>query len=316
MRAVVIAALALACAAMLCAPATAAPPYPFIHSVTQSGDISVPNEMLQFNPQNVSDIYGNVSYPYFEETIGRAYDASRHRIFFYTESFYITVYDAVTMQQTSLISLDMQSQFSVAFHYDPVQDRLWLAYPTLNSGLVFCWIPASQKHSNSTCPASLPGSWGPSYDMSAFDPVSRILTVQMDDDSGVHHITSLNVDTLAITKPAALLDLCQGVEAVDVNGTTAFVCVTFTFSSLVTVDPVSGNFTAIASLPFLENPIRTSATVLRQPESQTSRYFVQLYGAFVYTFAEFDLRSGKILASSTIPVGQAPELAFCTYVGM
>jgi hypothetical protein len=315
MRAVIIAALSLLCATMLCAPAAAAPPYPFIHSVTQSGDMSVPNEMLQFNPRNVSDIYGNVSYPFFEETIGRAYDASRRRIFFYTESFCISVYDAVSMQQTSRISMDVTSEFSVAFHYDPVHDRLWLAYPTANTGLVFCWIPASQKQSNPTCPATLPGNWGPSYDMSAFDPVSRILTVQMDDDSGVHHITSLNVDTLVISKPAAMLDLCQGVEAVDVNGTVAFVCVSFTFNTLVTVDPVSGNFSAITSLPFLENPIRTSATALRQPESQTSRYFVQLYGAFVYTFAEFDIRSGKILASSTIPVGQAPELAYCTYVG-
>ena len=87
-----------------------APPFPFIFSATQSGDMSQPNRLLQFAPHNISQIFNSVPYDSFEDTLGEvAYDPATHRIFLYTEEFTVNVYDAVTLSPVGTLDLPFQS---------------------------------------------------------------------------------------------------------------------------------------------------------------------------------------------------------------
>ena len=291
----------------------ATPTVPFILSVTQSGDFSDQNSILQFDPHNVTNIFGIQGFPYHENIIGRAYDPKNHRVFFYSESFEIIVYDALTMNLTRVLPLTFSSTFATAFHYDPSADRLWFGTP-LENGFEFSYLAVNETNGTPQVAATVSGSWMADLDASAFDYTSRLLAAQVSDMNGGNYVVTINVDTMATSQPAAMSDLCQDMHAVDVNGTTKFVCATFTLNLLVVVDPMTGAFTEIAALPWFENPNLTATAVLRLPEDNTSRYFAQLYGAWVYTFVEYDIRTGLMLHNSSIPVGQLPELAYCTYV--
>ena len=82
-----------------------APTGPYILSITQSGDFSKQNSILQFDPHNVTNIFAIENFPYYENIIGRAYDSKNKRVFFYSESFEVLVYDAVTMNLTKVLPL-------------------------------------------------------------------------------------------------------------------------------------------------------------------------------------------------------------------
>ncbi len=80
------------------AHALAAPAYPFIASITQSGDFSQQNLMMQFDATNVTDVFASEAYPYYESTVGSAVDHTRQRWFLYQEGFQVTVFDAQTLK--------------------------------------------------------------------------------------------------------------------------------------------------------------------------------------------------------------------------
>lgn len=272
---------------------------------------SVLQVLVQFDPKNVSNIYARAPFPYFEDVLEIAYDAASHRAFFYTNSQTVDTYNTLTLQPLGRVVLPFRSYPASAFHFDARANGLWFVFP--DDGVVdVCYLGADDKSGTLVCaPAhAVRGDFSYVRDASAFDAASRTLAATVNGGpDGNPMLLVWQVDTPVAATPVPLADLCQNMKAVsNANGTVELVCVSFTFNTLARVNVRTGALQPIAELPFLENPNLLTATV------HSSSYFAQLYGAIDFTWTEIDVQSGKTVHSSTIPVSQIPELAFCTYI--
>lgn len=274
---------------LFCLPVVAtfiAPPSPFIFSITQSGDYSKQNVMLQFNPKNVTNIYNQIAFPYFESVIGRAYDAKNHTVYYYLESFQVVGYDVMTMQQTAQLQLPFESSPATAFVYDEKLAGFWFTMPN-NEAVDLCFLHQTDTSGKLQCTQNYPGMYSYVNDGSAFDPVSRVLITTLNNAVGNNVLVRFNVDGTSRPTELPAEDICQNMHVAKVKGRQEFVCVDFTFNLLMILNPDNGKLTDIMAFPFLENPNETASTV-----SGTS-FYTELYGMWEYTWVEVDLATGR-----------------------
>jgi hypothetical protein len=113
--------------ALVCVGHTlAAPAYPFIASITQSGDFSQQNLMMQFDATNVTHVFASENYPYFESTVGSAVDHAKQRWFLYQEGFQVTVFDALSLKLNYTLEVPFVPFFSPLFH----SELFWICHAT------------------------------------------------------------------------------------------------------------------------------------------------------------------------------------------
>lgn len=310
----------------LCVGVLAASPVPpFISSVTASGDFSTPNHMIQFDPRNVSNIYKDVPYEYYEDTIARAYDSVKQRWFLLLETADVVVFDALNLTLVGQIPL---SQFSLqipeSMHYDPKTDTLWfvyLAYETTAGQ--YCSLPATavsqrggEKLTLKATPSctSFSGDYDYLMDASAFDAASGMIYTQLSSQSSGQSLLAFNTRTQTASPNVPMVELCQSMRIAIVNKTTSIVCVRFVTNDLVAVDPTTGHCTRLFQFPPLRNPVLTTALTIPSADGTTSSYFVQLVSIATYEWVEIDVSIGKILHNSSILINKHLPLAMTIYV--
>lgn len=306
----------------------ASPVPPFISSVTASGDFSTPNHMIQFDPRNVSNVYNDITYEYYEDTIARAYDPVKQRWFLALETADVIVFDAVNLTFIGQIPL---SQFSIqipeSMHYDPKTDTLWFVYLAYEGTAgQYCGLSASPssilpiKTKGEKLPLKAPpsctsfsGDYDYLMDASAFDAASGMIYTQLSAQTG-QDLLAFNTRTQVVSAAVPMVELCQSMRIAIVNKTTSIVCVRFLTNDLVSVDPTTGHCVRLFQFPPLRNPILTTALTVPSTDGTTSSYFVQLQSIATYEWVEIDVSLGKILHNSSTLINKHLPLAMTIYV--
>jgi hypothetical protein len=294
---------------------------PFISSVTASGDFSTPNHMLQFDPNNVSNTFNDISYEYYEDTIARAYDPVTRRWFLLLEQADVVVFDAVNLTFVGQISL---SQFSIqipeSMHFDPPTNTLWFVYLAFESTPgQYCGLSATPQEKGAKliqAPScySFSGDYSYLIDASAFDVSSGMIWTQLPSMKSGQDLLGFNVRTKALTTPVPMLELCQDMRVAMVNKTSTLVCIRFVTNDIVAVDTATGHCTRLVQLPPLHDPIHTTAITVPSADGTTSSFFVQLQGIATYQWVEIDLLSAEVLHNSSTLINKHLPLAMTIYV--
>ena len=132
------------------------PPDHFVVSVTASSDISKPNILLQFDPDEPSHIFNSVPFPAFESALWGALDRVGDR-FILLEIASLQIYDARNLSHIDSLDInDISIQLPTAMHYDHITGLVWLMW-TGNGQVENQWCAISNATSF-TC-FSFPGQF-------------------------------------------------------------------------------------------------------------------------------------------------------------
>ena len=125
------------------------PPDHFVVSVTASSDISKPNILLQFDPDEPSHTFNSVPFPAFESALWGALDRVGDR-FILLEIASLQIYDARNLSHIGSLDIGgISMQLPTAMHYDQATGLFWLMW-TGNGQVANQWCAISNA-TNFTC---------------------------------------------------------------------------------------------------------------------------------------------------------------------
>ena len=300
----------------------------YIVSVTASSDLAYPNEILQFSPSNVSEIFGSASYPNFENTLFSTYDETNGRWFLLQENCLIDVYNPENI--TLLHSIDYCSaitiQLPAAIHYETETDLLWLFWTDVaDVQTQWCSLPASSIDNAEFSAADCYRLNAPEYgtlqytpDASAFDSMNRVAWAQgqilASSDIILIGFSTISKEYEPIVP---MRSLCQHWQVVYLNQSThvpTLMCTLFQKNALAVIDPASGDtLQTIYKFPELHFPVMHTS-IARQRSEETASYYIQLKGATHYLWQEVDCATGGVLSNSSYLIAGNLPLAMPAYI--
>ena len=312
----------------------------YVVSATASSDITVENELLQFDPANVSSVLDAAPYPQYESTLFSAFDAINERWFLLQEGCLIDVYAPSNL--TLLRSIDYCSavniQFPAAMHFEAETDSLWLLWTQIGDvGNQWCSIPATapaERNGTECFPfdaaTSNLGYLQYTPDASAFDGRNRVAwaqvqvvqqtaqqTAQRTGGASGTYLVGFNTATREYLPTVPMRELCQHFQVayLSANATSsALLCNLFTSHQIAAIDVSSGGVErVVARLPALAFPV-VHTSVVRQRSGEAASYYLQLKGTERYVWQEWDVGTGTVLSNSSYPIHGRLPLAMPAYV--